>query len=233
MDGDYSLAEFHAVIEEIRIESGQLLLKTNLPANLYPAAGQYMLAALQGGAELLPVLLYPAIGKEGDFLLGTEYSASWQPGRKVRLRGPQGQGFVLPRSTRRVGLAAIDGSLLRLLPLVHQALDQNAAVVCCSAGVPAYLPPDVEVVPPENLADLWAWADYAAILVGMHSLDGLRDRLGLAGQSPAALSVEILVDFPMVCGGISECGVCAVPLRRGWALACKDGPVFNLNQLEG
>ena len=166
-------------------------------------------------------------------MLGGEVSASWQPGRIVRLRGPHGRGFVLPRSARRVGLAAIDGTLLRLLPLVHEALDHKAAVVCCSTGVPDFLPADVEVVLPENLADLWGWADYAAILVGIQSLEGLRNRLGLASQVSTAMIVEILVDFPMVCGGMSECGVCAVPLRRGWALACKDGPVFNLNQLEG
>ena len=35
----------------------------------------------------------------------------------------------------------------------------------------------------------------------------------------------------MPCGGAAECGICAVPFGRGWKLACKDGPVFELNPL--
>jgi len=38
---------------------------------------------------------------------------------------------------------------------------------------------------------------------------------------------------PMPCGGLGDCGLCAVDLKRGWKLACKDGPVFDLNELEG
>jgi NAD(P)H-flavin reductase len=40
-----------------------------------------------------------------------------------------------------------------------------------------------------------------------------------------------LVVAPMPCGGLAECGVCAVTTRRGWKLACKDGPVFDLGEL--
>jgi hypothetical protein len=31
---------------------------------------------------------------------------------------------------------------------------------------------------------------------------------------------------------MADCGVCGVKGRRGWRLACKDGPVFDLNDLE-
>jgi dihydroorotate dehydrogenase electron transfer subunit len=43
--------------------------------------------------------------------------------------------------------------------------------------------------------------------------------------------VKALVMTPIPCGGIAECGACAVPAHRGWKLACRDGPVFNLNEL--
>ena len=33
-------------------------------------------------------------------------------------------------------------------------------------------------------------------------------------------------------GGQGECGVCAVRTRSGWSLACKDGPVYDLAELE-
>jgi hypothetical protein len=35
----------------------------------------------------------------------------------------------------------------------------------------------------------------------------------------------------MPCAGLADCGVCAVELRRGWKLACKDGPVFDLRDI--
>jgi NAD(P)H-flavin reductase len=36
----------------------------------------------------------------------------------------------------------------------------------------------------------------------------------------------------MPCSGLADCGVCAVPARRGYKLACKDGPVFDLDELD-
>jgi hypothetical protein len=35
----------------------------------------------------------------------------------------------------------------------------------------------------------------------------------------------------MPCGGLAECGVCALPAHRGWKLLCKDGPVLELGEL--
>ena len=39
--------------------------------------------------------------------------------------------------------------------------------------------------------------------------------------------VFVLVDAPMPCAGMGDCGVCAVKARGGYRLACKDGPVFE------
>jgi NAD(P)H-flavin reductase len=35
----------------------------------------------------------------------------------------------------------------------------------------------------------------------------------------------------MPCGGVADCGACAVETRLGWKLACEDGPVFDLIDL--
>jgi hypothetical protein len=35
----------------------------------------------------------------------------------------------------------------------------------------------------------------------------------------------------MPCAGLAACGVCAVQTRRGWKLACVDGPVFDLKEI--
>jgi hypothetical protein len=64
--------------------------------------------------------------------------------------------------------------------------------------------------------------------------------LGLGKQARATFArpslasragdAQVLVVTPAPCGGLAECGVCAVTTRRGWKMACKDGPVFSLNE---
>ena len=71
------------------------------------------------------------------------------------------------------------------------------------------------------------WADYAAIDVKRDSLEALREGLVERDQLRTN-SAQALVRTPMPCSGLAECGVCAVTVRRGWKLACKDGPVLGL-----
>jgi NAD(P)H-flavin reductase len=42
---------------------------------------------------------------------------------------------------------------------------------------------------------------------------------------------QVLVRTSIPCGGIADCGVCAVMTKSNWKLACKDGPVFDLKEL--
>jgi NAD(P)H-flavin reductase len=43
---------------------------------------------------------------------------------------------------------------------------------------------------------------------------------------------QALFYSPMPCGGAADCGVCALRTRHGVKLVCKDGPVFNLEELD-
>jgi Leu/Phe-tRNA-protein transferase len=43
---------------------------------------------------------------------------------------------------------------------------------------------------------------------------------------------QALIHTAMPCAGIAECGACAVRTRKSWRLACKDGPVFDISELE-
>ncbi|HBY08103.1 MAG TPA: hypothetical protein DEH22_10080, partial [Chloroflexi bacterium] len=61
----------------------------------------------------------------------------------------------------------------------------------------------------------------------------LRQMLGLEPQAYLPRPVQALLTLPLPCAGVGECGACAVPLRRkSYALACKDGPVFDLKQVD-
>jgi dihydroorotate dehydrogenase electron transfer subunit len=130
-----------------------------------------------------------------------------------------------------VALVALGETVARLKPLLTIALEQNAAVVLVSDLNLFDLPSEVEIQPLSGLEEIIRWADFLAIDIPRESLAGLREKLGINGQSKVAFEAQVLLHSPMPCGGIAECGVCSVPVRRGWKMACKDGPVFDLREL--
>jgi hypothetical protein len=202
------------------------------PPSLRPAPGQYLSACSSSLAEPLPVALFPA-GLEGDELVvAPPLPAHWTAGTQLSLRGPLGRGFRLPVSARRVALAGLDVSPSRLLPLAFQALAQHASVALYSRFIPHGLPPEVEVLQPDLLPEASAWADYLAIDAPLIEMANLRQAMGLGLYARPACQVQVLLLAHMPCGGMAECGVCAVPTRDGWRLACSDGPVFDWNNLE-
>ncbi len=146
---------------------------------------------------------------------------------ELALRGPLGRGFLLPPSARKVALIPFDEDASRLRALVAPALKQGAAVVLLGDSDMGSLPDEVEVQPFSLLEDVLAWADYAAFDVLRENLPGLRERLGGSNRVWAGKEAQVLVRTPLPCGGVAECGVCAVTLKSGWKMACKDGPVFD------
>lgn len=197
---------------------------------LIPAPGQYLLAHALGSDSPLPLPIFSAGIAAGGFLAAPPLPAAWTPGASLLLRGPLGRGFRLPASARRVALAALDSSPARLLGLIPPALTQGASVVLLSDSPPENLPLSVEVQPQKALGDILAWGDYLAMDAARDALADLLNTLGRNPKRPNA--IQALVRAPMPCGGIAECGVCAVQLPRGWKMACKDGPVFDLDQLK-
>jgi hypothetical protein len=89
----------------------------------------------------------------------------------------------------------------------------------------------VEAYPASALPELYAWADYLALDLPLHALPDVRQRLGLEAHARPAIPAQALVQAPMPCAGVGACGVCAVPVKREWKLACKDGPVFSMEEL--
>jgi hypothetical protein len=232
---------------ENELTGGRLLC----PQNLIPEPGQYLLAhdsspARRGPGRAdspLPAPIFNAGPVPGGFLIAPPIPQTWQPGTTLSLRGPLGKGFSLPTSARRVALASLGKTAARLKPLLTSALEQNAALVLVSELDLPDLPPEVEVQPVSALTEVAHWADYLAIDVDREFLPGLRELLGIGRQTEVTLDAQavsprwapgpngVLVVTPMPCGGLAECGVCAVTTRRGWKMACKYGPVFDLKEL--
>jgi hypothetical protein len=202
------------------------------PTRLAVKPGQYLLAHAPALGEALPTALFPSAVTETDVFLAPCLPAAWLPGTALKMRGPLGKGFHLPPTARRVALASLDSHPLRLLTLAASAVAQGCEIALVTSLIPNELSPEIEVLSPAQLPDTPAWADYLALDVPAECLADLPRRLGLASAQALACPAEILINAPMPCGGLADCGVCAIKTRQGWKFACKDGPVFNFNLLE-
>jgi hypothetical protein len=227
------MSTFSAQVIEIRMEAGKRvsgIISVSVPVRIEP--GQYLLAQAVDQPETLPLPVFYC-GAEGRQLhLAAPLPETWQVGTLIALRGPLGSGFHLPPAARKVALAALDGWPQRLIALGDRTLQQGGDVALyCSMDVPAALPLAVEVLPLNQLPQALAWADYLAVDVPVEMLPDLPDRLGLKDRMRCPCPAEALVVAQMPCGGVAECGVCAVHTQQGWRLACKDGPVFDVDTL--
>jgi len=242
---------YEARLTEIQLAAGEgaggrLAAWIDCPPSAIPAAGQYVLAyAPRDPFSAVGTALFCGEASLGlktsarGFLAVPPFPASWVPGTPLVLRGPLGRGFSL--NGQRLALAALGDTVARLLPLAAQALQRSDAVTLfTNASLPA-LPASIEIYPLGSLPEALAWADCLAIDLPLEALPGLRLSLGLKKEDQLILPAQALVYTPIPCAGLAECGACAVPARhsrqprtterRTFWLACKDGPVFNLDEL--
>jgi hypothetical protein len=229
---------YDARVESISLDpSGRLTAWITCPVPAIPEPGRFSLATAPAeGDAALPVALFSGAVSESGFVAVGELPFSWVPGISIRIRGPMGQGFRLPETVRRLALAACDNTAGRLIPLAQTAARQGADIAWFTdAPLPA-MPAAYELNPLHVLPDSLAWADFVAVDLPLPSLPSLGAYLGIIEQ-PVAVRLpcpgQVLVYTAMPCGGAAECGACSVPLRRGWKLACQDGPVFDLDDLVG
>jgi hypothetical protein len=199
------------------------------PPDLIPAPGQYLFAHAAGSDSPLAFPLFSSLNLSSDgFRSAPGIPPSWKPGETLYLRGPIGHGFSLPASARKIALTAFDSTPERLVGLIPQALRQNAEIVLFCDATIADLPEAVEVQPVKTLPGNLPWADYAALDADRENLNQLKELLGGSRQVAAQMEAQILIRAPMPCGGIADCGVCALTIRRDMRMICKDGPVFDL-----
>jgi dihydroorotate dehydrogenase electron transfer subunit len=195
------------------------------PSGLVPGPGQYLMAEDPiGTGEILPASIFSAGTAEGGFLITSPIPKAWTPGTTLNLRGPLGNGFKLPPVSRAVALAAFGETSHRLSALIEPAITQGAAVTLLCAQPPQGLPNEVEIMPLGSLKDVTRWADYLAVDMPREMVRSLPELF----QSTVSCEAQILVTTPMPCGGRGDCGVCAVSIKRGYKLICKDGPVLDL-----
>jgi dihydroorotate dehydrogenase electron transfer subunit len=228
------MRDYDVYVSEIGIDiRGLISARINCPATAVPKAGQYCLAwSPADSSSSLPMAIFLAQRVEQGFLTAPGMPAAWQPGTLLRLRGPFGNGFHLPHGIQRMALAAFGDSPARLLPLIPQALEQSIAVTLFSQVSPTNLPTAVEISHLDELPEAMQWADFLAIDMPGRQFNQLSRILKIDDPRQCSIPAQILIDAPMPCGGMANCGVCALPNQRQLKLACHDGPVFDLRTLE-
>jgi NAD(P)H-flavin reductase len=215
-------------IVELLFDDGYRYARIACPERLIPRPGQYLLAS-HGSDSILPVPIFHTDPAPQGFIGSAP--EGWKPGDVLALRGPLGRGFSLPASARQVSLIAFDGPPARLKGLIASALRQNASVVMLSDASAEHLPAEVEIQPISALGDILQWADFAAFDVEREHLMNLMQELeGLKSKS-LLHGAQVLVHTSMPCGGLADCGVCALTMKSGWKLICTEGPVFDLSEI--
>ena len=220
------------LISGLQQVNGETCLRLELRGLPQLRPGQYIQISEDAEDALLPrSLMLCRIDEESSLFCG-EMNPAWRPGDRLRLRGPLGNGFQLPTAARRVVLAAQAGTSLNpLLALADQALAAGAEVVVLSDQPLADLPAEIEVLPMEEMSAALKWADFCGFVCAYDDLP-VFTRLMIDSDSEHPKEMQVLVVTDMICAEGAACGVCALPTRKGWRLACKDGPVFNYNDLD-
>jgi hypothetical protein len=216
-------------VAEVQLQAWEAKVLIACPREVIPATGQYLLAIHEGAIQPTPLFL-SNIWNQG-FLAAPPYPNVWRPGTELALYGPLGRGFHLPGNIQRLALIAFGDTNARLLPLLDSSISNQYSVALFSDAPFGGLAPDLEVFPLNDLQESFSWADFYAIdspldrleLFIQQFINSFRDRRALRGQ--------ILVHASMPCSTLGECGICAVKVKRSWKLACKDGPVFDLQDI--
>ncbi|MRR30718.1 hypothetical protein EG834_10440, partial [bacterium] len=111
------------------------------------------------------------------------------------------------------------------------ALANRAEVTVLTNRHLSDLAPEIEVLPLDELNQVKDWADYLAAVLTPGQVNDFRNGLQLNAGRKTPLIAEVLLETQMPCDESSACGLCAVYTGHGWRLACKDGPVFILDDL--
>jgi len=187
-------------------------------------------------------VLYDVVGR------GTAWLASRRAGDLAFCWGPLGHGYTVRAVSQHLLLVAGGIGVAPLVWLADEAVEQGKSVTFVLGGrsagqifPPALLPREVEVVvttedgslgrrglATEAFIEHLEWCDQA-FACGPNAM--FAAMAGAMRRERARRPVQALLEERMGCGtGI--CYGCAVKTRRGMRLVCKDGPRFDLRDLE-
>lgn len=185
-------------------------------------------------------VLYDVVGR------GTTILSGARPGESLDVLGPLGRPFEVKARTRHLLLVGGGVGVVPLVALAEQALAGQRLVTLIAGFRTAakvlpsgLLPPELEYVVAtddgsagrpglvtEAVGEYLSWADQLFACGPLSMLKALA-RLPL----PRSLPVQVSLEERMGCA-MGVCLGCVVQTRRGLQRVCRDGPVFDLRELD-
>ncbi len=165
----------------------------------------------------------------------------------IDLLGPLGQGFVLSPESRNLLLVAGGIGIAPLVALAERGIAEGFQVTLLLAALTqaqlyptALLPPEIRVLLATEDGSVGERGVVTDFLPGL--VDGA-DQIfacgpismykAMASQGSQILegrSVQVSMEARMGCG-MGYCYGCTLETKRGLRLVCKDGPVFDLDDI--
>lgn len=178
---------------------------------------------------------------------GTLWLSQRQKGERLDLLGPLGNSFVMEPASRNLLLVAGGMGIAPLAFLAQQALKQNKSPRLLLGArtkellyPTEYLPSGIEVfvttedgsygtkgMASDILCHHINWADQI-LACGPKAM--YQTIANLMQQQPARKPVQVSLEVRMGCG-LGACFSCSIKTRYGMKQVCKDGPVFNLEEI--
>jgi len=226
---------------------------SDIPSAAVP--GQFIMISCDSGLERLlrrPISIHQAGTKSMAFLFavagaGTEWLAEKKAGDEIDLLGPMGNGFTISSKSHNLLLVAGGMGIAPLYFLTQSALKKDIRVkLLVGARTACQICP--ETLMPEGCDIVITTEDGTAGMQGMVTAllpeyADWADQVFACGPLPLYKSmakhyrtqfkekpVEISLEVRMGCG-LGSCYACTVKTRQGLKQVCKDGPVFNMNDI--
>jgi len=184
-------------------------------------------------------LLFNIVGR------GTDWLSQCQEGDPLDLLGPLGRGFSLQPASRRLLLVAGGIGIAPLVFLAEKALNQGGSIRLLM-GAPnasslypgSLLPPSIDLI---TATEDGSEGRKGMVTELMSDFVNQADQVFACGpasmyQSMAAQScltgrpVQISLEVRMGCG-LGACYSCTIKTRKGLQQVCRDGPVFELDDI--
>jgi dihydroorotate dehydrogenase electron transfer subunit len=203
--------------------------------------------------------VFPAASIEGHFSLllrpdpdpGLAWLSARQPGDVLDVIGPLGSGFPFSKNVRHLLLVSDSASIDPLLAQMERALASGSAVTLVLGGSRASTIYPVAALPPvvefqaatldgslgyrgpvsDLLPDLLRWADMTCAAGSMNLYRTIRQQMEQVRFSAEPNFLYGLIRDNWMACGVGACLSCVLPTTTGPKLACVEGPVFDLVEL--
>jgi dihydroorotate dehydrogenase electron transfer subunit len=185
--------------------------------------------------------IFYTVWEEGK---GTEWLAERHTNDEVGIFGPLGNGYTLNQPSRNILLIAGGMGIASLYFLAQEAISRicNVTLLYGTKGRSRYpIPPEVKQIHASEDGSV----GYKGVITDLiPQYIGKSDQIFICGPLPMYLdivkrknelklegkSVQISLEIKMGCG-TGVCYGCTIKTNSGLKQACKDGPVFNLDEI--